>query len=306
LENKKLTICLTGATGWLGKSLIHAHGDLQDPHEFVAYGRSKSDISTDSGIAIENHKFDLNDISNRQFDVFAPFAFATREKALQMNDLDYISLNKELIADAVKVIRAGNVGSVLNISSGVVTQISESQSNDTSYSVYANLKRFQEEAFSAACDSVGIPLINCRVFSLSGKDMKEPLKYAIGNLVNQAITTRSIQLNSSGLVMRRYLDSRDLMILLLEYVMRGESVSIESGGEKIELSQLARLVLNHFNLPIDRIIYADTSVSLSNEYLSKRNDFERIAEEVNHSLAGLKKQIENVEKSLVEISRNFC
>jgi nucleoside-diphosphate-sugar epimerase len=298
LDNKQLTVCLTGATGWLGKSLLHSSRNPQEQHRFVAYGRSKTVITTDAGIAIENYKFDLKDIARREFDVFAPFAFATRDKSLQMKDQDYISLNRELIADSVKVIRAGNVGSVLNISSGVVTKKSESQLRDDSYSVYANLKQFQEETFADACESVGIPLINCRVFSLSGKDMKEPLKYAIGNLVSQVTTEGSIQLNSKASVVRRYMDSRDLMVLLLEYVKRGNSVSVESGGERFELGELAKLVLRHFNLSTNSITYVNTSASLTNEYFSLNNHFEVISEETNYPLTGILKQIENVAKSL--------
>ena len=301
IKGKTLTICLTGATGWLGKSLIETSLGAQEPHKLVAFGRSQSEITTDAGITVKNHKFDLKDIMRQEFDVFAPFAFATRDKALKMNNDDYIMLNKSLIADAVSVIRTGRVGSVLNISSGVLTQASESQLNDDSYSIYANLKRSQEEAFTEACESIGIPLINCRVFSLSGQEMREPLKYAIGNLVNQAVTSGSICLSSKGLVVRRYMDSRDLMTLLLEYVKRGVSISIESSGQRIELSELARLILDHFNLSTKSIIYRNTNDSLSNEYISSRNDFENFSAEMNYSLAQLPQQIDNVTESIAKL-----
>ena len=293
-----LTVCITGATGWLGSSLLHANQDSLAQLQFDAFGRSESKILTDTGKSIQTHLFDLKKITSKEYDIFAPLAFATRDKALQMSDRDYIDLNKAIVIDAVSVIRAGKVGSVLNISSGVVIQKSESQRLDSSYSIYADLKRFQEDLFSSACDSVGIPFINCRVFSLSGQDMKEPSKYAIGNLLCQAISTGSIQLSSKGLVVRRYMDSRDLMTLLLEYVRRGDSVSVESGGEKVDLIQLARQILKLYGHSPDAITFADTSTTQSNAYFSSEDYFEKIAGETNYTLTGIMDQIANVAKSL--------
>lgn len=298
MASETLTVCITGATGWLGQSLLHANLDSPAQYHFDAFGRSESKILTDSGNSIQNHLFDLKKITSKEYDIFAPLAFATRDKALQMSDQDYINFNKAIVIDAVHVIRAGKVGSVLNISSGVVIQKSESQLLDSSYSIYADLKRFQEDLFSSACISVGIPFINCRVFSLSGQDMKEPSKYAIGNLLQQAISTGSIQLSSKGLVIRRYMDSRDLMTLLLEYVRRGESLSVESGGEKVDLVQLARQILELHGHSPDSITFADTNETKSNKYFSSENHFEKIANETNYTLAGITNQIFNVAKSL--------
>lgn len=295
---QNFTVCITGATGWLGQSLLHANRDPLKQYHFDAFGRSKSEIITDSGTSIQNRLFDLNEITSKEYDLFAPLAFATRDRSLQMGDQEYIDLNKAIVMEAASVIRAGNVGSVLNISSGVVIKESESQLNDKSYSIYADLKRYQEDVFANECNSVGIPLINCRVFSLSGQDMKEPSKYAIGNLLIQAISTGSIELSSKGSVVRRYMDSRDLMTLLLEYVIRGDSISVESGGEKIDLIQLAKQVLKLCGHSPDSITYADTSNTLSNEYFSSENHFEKIADETNYTLADIKNQIGNVAKSL--------
>jgi hypothetical protein len=227
----------------------------------------------------------LKKITSKEYDIFAPLAFATRDKALHMSDQDYIYINKAIVTDAVNVIRGGKVGSVLNISSGVVVKKSESQLLDSSYAIYADLKRFQEDLFSSACNSVGIPFINCRVFSLSGQDMREPSKYAIGNLVQQAISTGSIQLNSRGLV------------------RRGDSISVESGGEKVDLLQLAKQILKQYGHSPDSISFADINETQSNEYCSLENHFETIASETNYALSGVADQIANVAKSLERLQR---
>jgi len=88
------------------------------------------------------------------------------------------------------------------------------------------------------------------------------------------------------------------MTLLLEYIMRGNSVSVESGGEKVDLIQLARQILIQYGYSPDSITFADSNVAQSNEYFSSKNHFEKIAGETSYALAGITDQIANVERSL--------
>ena len=298
MENPELSICLTGATGWLGRSLLEVLNDSKSPHKIALHGRNESTILSDSGQAFNVQLFDLETIIKQEFDVFAPLAFATRDKMNKMSEEEYSSFNKNIIADAVNVIRGGNVGSVINLSSGVVSQKSESQQKDPSYSLYADLKEFQENEFANACSDVGIPFINCRVFSVTGIDMREPSKFAIGNLVKQAMIEGSIVLNSKSSVKRRYMDSRDLMYLLIKCVGKGSSLNIESGGEAVDLVNLSKKILKEFERAMGNISFATDELQETNDYFSYRDDFEIIAKSHDYSLSSLAMQIRNVAISI--------
>lgn len=298
MADKALSICLTGATGWLGRSLLEVPLNSTTPHRFSIYGRNSSMISNDFGKSFQVKTFDTEVIAKGEYDVFAPLAFATRDKITKVNQEEYVTSNKKIIADAVSVILRGNVGSVINISSGVVSYKSESQRVDPSYNVYAELKDFQEQEFAAACDATGSQFINCRVFSVTGIDMTEPSKFAIGNLIEQTILKSSIELNSKSSVVRRYMDTRDLMYLLLKCVGENSSLNLESGGEEANLIELSKRILEQFNYSTENISFKTDETLLSNNYLSNRDDFETLANKFDYPLTHLAEQIDNVEKAI--------
>jgi nucleoside-diphosphate-sugar epimerase len=287
------SICLTGATGWLGRSLLSI--GLKNPTiNFSIFGRQDSTLNIGAGEKLQVKKFDVERMTSQSFDVFAPFAFLTRDRALNLKDEDYCAVNRRLIADAVNVVRGGNVGALLNISSGAVSGVSDYQRIDKSYLQYAELKRIQEEEFANACSDMGIPFINCRVFSLTGIDMQEPTKYAFGDLILQALTKGVIELNSRSLVTRRYMDSRDLMYLLVKLVGKGRSSYLESGGQKVNLVEIAKMILTKFNLDIEAIRFKTDHSLAKNEYFSDKNDFESISKYYEYNLAPLEVQLNNV------------
>ena len=298
MADKALSICLTGATGWLGRSLLEVPLNSTTPHRFSIYGRNSSMISNDIGKSFQVKTFDTEVIAKGEYDVFAPLAFATRDKITKVNQEEYVTSNKKIIADAVSVILRGNVGSVINISSGVVSYKSESQRVDPSYNVYAELKDFQEQEFAAACDATGSQFINCRVFSVTGIDMTEPSKFAIGNLIEQTILKSSIELNSKSSVVRRYMDTRDLMYLLLKCVAENSSLNLESGGEEVNLIDLSKRILEQFNYSTENISFKTDETLLTNNYLSNRDDFETLANKFDYPLTHLAEQIDNVEKAI--------
>jgi nucleoside-diphosphate-sugar epimerase len=255
-------------------------------------------ILNDFGKSFQVKTFDPEVIAKDEHDVFAPLAFATRDKITKVNQEEYVTTNKRIIADAVNVILRGNVGSVINISSGVVSYSSESQRVDPSYNIYADLKDFQEQEFAAACDATGAQFINCRVFSVTGIDMTEPSKFAIGNLIEQTILRSAIELNSKSSVVRRYMDTRDLMYLLLKCVGKNSTVNLESGGVEVNLIELSKIILEQFNYSTQNITFKTDETSLSNNYLSNRDDFESLANKFDYPLTYLAEQIGNVEKAI--------
>jgi nucleoside-diphosphate-sugar epimerase len=298
VAGKALSICLTGATGWLGRSLLEVPLDSTTPHRFSIYGRKDSIILNDFGKSFQVKTFDPEVIAKDEYDVFAPLAFATRDKITKVNQEEYVTTNKRIIADAVSVILRGNVGSVINISSGVVSYKSDSQRVDPSYNLYAELKDFQEQEFAAACEAAGSQFINCRVFSVTGIDMTEPSKFAIGNLVEQTILRGAIELNSKSSVLRRYMDTRDLMHLLLKCVGENQIVNLESGGEEVNLIELSKSILEQFNYSTENISFKTDETLLTNNYLSNRDDFETLANKFDYPLTHLAEQISNVEKAI--------
>ena len=69
MADKDLSICLTGATGWLGRSLLEVPNDSTTPHRFSIYGRNSSTILNDLGKSFKIKPFDLQAIAKDEFEV---------------------------------------------------------------------------------------------------------------------------------------------------------------------------------------------------------------------------------------------
>jgi nucleoside-diphosphate-sugar epimerase len=299
---KNFRILLLGATGWLGKSLVEiVNANSVQNTQITLYGRLDSTFSVSSGKVLPIHKFDLKSMGKDIYDCFAPYAFLTRDKSLSMSRDEYVSANRNLIEKTTEYISSGNVGSVINLSSGVVTQMSEVQSLNGSYSDYANLKLEQEERYAEACRKVGVPFINCRVFSLTGEDMTEPWKYAVGDIVKQALESSSVVLNSKSRVLRRYMDARDLNVLLLNSAILGSTRYLESSGSLIDLLEFSNRVLMTLGKNGDSVRFnPGLQESFPPDiYYSKKNDMEQLAEEFSHPLKNLDQQISSIIKSVL-------
>jgi nucleoside-diphosphate-sugar epimerase len=298
-------VCLMGATGWLGKSFLEVIEEEKfNAAQLSIWGRTESKITTSLRKEYLIRKFDLPSLKLRAFHCFAPFSFLTRDKSLHLSRDEYIRVNRKLIDETTTLILYGNVGSVINTSSGVLSHFSDSQKSDKSYEDYANLKREQEEKYSAACSKVGIPLINCRIFSLTGEDMKDPLKYAVGDIVNQALTNASVILNSRAPVVRRYMDSRDLVHLLIDSARAGIPQFIESSGIQIDLTSFTKRVLAQLGLNSENVEYRSASEEPSNIYYSKKNDMETLAARFGLELKNLDQQVMNVVKAVKKLPRD--
>jgi hypothetical protein len=128
--------------------------------------------------------------------------------------------------------------------------------------------------------------------------MTEPSKFAIGNLIEQTILRSAIELNSKSSVVRRYMDTRDLMYLLLKCVGENSNLNLESSGEEVSLIELSRSILEQFNYPIENISFKTDETLLTNNYLSSRDDFETLAIKFDYPLTHLAQQIGNVEKAI--------
>jgi nucleoside-diphosphate-sugar epimerase len=298
-------VCLTGATGWLGRSFLEVmEKEESNTVQLSIWGRTETKITTSLRNEYLIHEFDLSSLKSQSFHCFAPFSFLTRDKSLHLSRDEYIRINRKLIDETTTLILYGNMGSVINTSSGVLSQFSDSQKSDRSYEEYANLKREQEEKYSAACSKVGIPLINCRIFSLTGEDMKDPLKYAVGDIANQALTNNSVVLNSKAPVVRRYMDSRDLVHLLIDSARAGIPQFIESSGVQIDLTSFAKKVLTQLGLNSENVKYRSASEEPSNIYYSKKNDMENLAARFGLELKSLEQQVMNVVKAVKKLPRH--
>lgn len=286
------TIAISGASGWMGRSAAHAALDLFGQSlELALLSRSAGQILVNG----RNHRTTTVDriAAGRKPDIFVPTNFVTREFFFEFGETLFLAQNKKIVSSAVNNIRRIEPKSVVVISSGVTSKPHD-PSKDQSYRAYRDMKLFELEQLTAVSDELGVPLIEARLYSASGKYMKSPELFAFGNIVKQA-RSGSVELTSSHEVWRKYLDAVDFMKVCLASALAEKSRVVESGGFLVEVETFASTCLSLFGFANDAIKRPRVS-GTGDRYYSSSEEFELLAEEMGITIASLEDQILTVSK----------
>lgn len=286
------TIAISGATGWMGKSAIEAA--IQDPTEHFDFQL----LSRSEGlIKIGEKRFSTTKRDNAVksgWDTYVQAAFVTREKAGP--DLSkYRQINRQIIQTARDDIYIGRPQKIVFFSSGILSH-PEVNDRDSSYQTYASLKQEEREVIYETAENIGATLVEGKLYSATGAYMTAPTSFAIGALLSES-QTGSVHIQSSRYVWRRYLDSVQYLRTLFAQAKSGVSAVVESGGQLIELGELAKECLRLTGNDTNAIFRPHPSQP-DDHYYSKSNTFENILTSLGERPMDLSAQLYNVAKAL--------
>jgi len=288
-------ILISGATGWLGKetiSLINesriakiSSGDLQ---LFSSDGRL---IKLTDGSQYPTSNF-LKNQDFPQLDAvegFINLAFLTRDKIKTMDPRDYIETNLNLISQSCRLVETKRPKWIVVVSSGAILDRSTGQlENDVNRNPYGFCKRIEELLLKDAARSVGANIVIGRLWGATGAEMPPNLAYAISDFIESARTKREIHIRSGGHVFRRYVDAGQFMEVLIKLAMAGESLTLDSGGELVELSELGTLVARFFpNTKLTRLAEPGSV----DDYYPKSDAFDEYARNLGVRISSIKDQV---------------
>jgi len=295
----ELNLAVSGATGWLGSELIRyvqSHKDFSRSH-IVAITSRNGVLQVEKNI-IELSKFDSLS-KNLEIDYYFDFAFVTREKFPQLGPKKYKEVNLKLIEDSVKFIKSYKPKAVLLASSGAVYKLNRYQ-HTIQNTLYSELKQFQEIELSEACKTVNSNLIISRIFNLAGNGIRKVDTFAIAEFVYRAIHNQDIFIKSDFPVMRRYCDINQFLSLGFYLSLNKESITFDTGGVKIEIRELAKLVIDKLNskskiktIPINKNLEPDN-------YFSNDFNYENLLEKcLGLKPATIYDQVESTKNALL-------
>ncbi len=270
------TVVINGISGWLGRTTVRSLRDsgFRD-YEIIGIGSHEREIQIRDEVfpvtKIENFK-KTSDIA-----IYFDFAFKTREIEKEIGQKRYQEINEELIAKSTHFILSNKPHSVVLASSGAVyealNQDSQAQPTTNSYSI---LKRMQEEQIEKASSTARATYIQSRIFNISGHEINKPNLFAISDLISQAIRKQEITIRSAGKVTRRYCLLEELVSLILFLADNSISAQFDSGGEIVEIRELAVRVANLFIQEIPIIEHHLPSSSLDSNYFSTSFKYENL------------------------------
>jgi nucleoside-diphosphate-sugar epimerase len=238
-----LTTLVTGANGWLGSELSKI---LVENHNLspLQLGLISSLVGKKNICQKIFNVTTFNDLDGvREIDNYYDFAFLPRHKIDLLGPKEYRNANVKIIMDSVKSILNFTPRNVVLASSGAVYKTGKIVECSSNF-LYSDLKKFQEEKISEACNKVNSNLIIIRIFSLSGHGIPINRGFAISQIINNALNNQKIFIKSNYPVNRSYCDVTQLLRMLISISNSGYSGTLDSSGIKIELRSLADKVVN--------------------------------------------------------------
>lgn len=288
-------VVIYGAKGWMGRSAIDymsgtaPHEDLMDRVLLIG--------SKQSQILINKHRFDIEDPASgfskiEKGAIFFNAAFLRREFLTRMDNLEYTKRNHEISTYAKSVIVEKQIGSFVNLSSGAARDLSI-DNNPVFTDLYSKLKSLLEQEYSELCSKTGAAFVNCRIYSLAGKYLNEYANLALSSFIAQALSKRSINIDSP-FSRRTYVDSVDLAQVLLRRAFFFKSETFDSGGSLVTMLDLARAITEILGRSDIKIHLGDDKPE---DYFGDFQTFNSLAAHMYVSLSDLNDQIHNTLKA---------
>jgi nucleoside-diphosphate-sugar epimerase len=291
-----MNFVVNGGTGWLGIATLRALERFEN--------NGKIEITSSDGRRFRAH--DLGEFNTKELtsntkidfkaDILVNLAFKTRDYISILGEEQYTKINLEILKSSINLAQQLKPKSIVIVSSGVVARNQESHGK-LDNTQYTKLKILEEETFTQIAKDIGANLVILRMWGGSGRDLTSPFKYAIGDLIKQAVTSDKIIVSSEQLVYRRYSDASQQLEIAIKCAISGKNLTFDSGGQIIEMGDLADLIKSTLKPNLKIIRKLDTSLP-TDKYYSESNQFDNLAKEYNINLFSLKKQIDETKVSV--------
>ena len=273
-------LLVLGGGGWFGRTLLHLVGSSVPVHATAS--------STRRGL----ETWDLARIRDFAPTVVANFAFLTRERISVEGTQEFNRINRQLTDQFLQTLELPGVHSAVTVSSGAaVTE---------PYKPYGQLKLAEEEAALASA-STALTVVVARAYAVSGPFVRRPRDYAFSDMVLQAADGR-ILIKAAQPTFRRYVSVSDLLTVCMRSALAGTTGLIESGGELLEMADLATRIVDRVNpsAEVSRVPMTSEAPSI---YASDNSTWEYAVSARKLRPMDLNAQIDAVAQGLVHYRR---
>jgi nucleoside-diphosphate-sugar epimerase len=301
LRASALRVAITGASGWLGQATLEmleqALGD-DFAERVCAFGSRARTIAMRSGRKIEI--LPLTDLASLASNatLLLHYAFLTKEWTASLDSAEYFGRSEAIAHTLADAIAAVGAEKLLFPSSGAVyglpTRTDRSTREDPEANPYGTQKLRDERRFSTLCGTHGVRLSIPRIFSLSGPFINKHDSYALASIINYTLSGAPVQLRARWRVVRSYIAIRDLLDTSIGWLLASREprrIVFDTGGEAVEVGELARKVLRVLGREDLPILRPEPGPEPDDIYLGEGTQFEELARQQGVALAPLEQQI---------------
>lgn len=295
-NNPKGSIVVTGATGWMGLTVIQELYRILPRSEARArihpFASQQSSIRVDPETLITAEP--LRNLSllakEGSIAIIIHCAFLTPDKLSAMGVEQFISVNQAITREICYALELNPKARVVSMSSGAAGDAPE-RLNTTEASakeVYGWLKLDEEHRLRELAATLVL-----RIFALTGRNMRNPRQYALGDFIYQALIDKQIIVNCTRKTVRGYGPAGEIARLAVLWAMSQEPAPkqpISTVSHIIELTELAKMVALRISVgrPVNSL-EADLPVDT---YIADPGDFLMILKRFRIICPSLERQID--------------
>lgn len=261
-------ILLTGGTGWLGKASLRVL-NKRYPDATVDLVASRNRDFSYLGKKYFVKTFEDLDVDRETYFGIIHLAHLTRDKIQFYGKKKYSEINKKITEQFINVVTHSKTQWVTTVSSGAVAHFS----GELDENPYSASKLFEENALLELCKSQNVGFSIGRLWGSLGEDMPVNTNYAVSDFIYQGVTQGQIQVNSKHKVYRRYVDSAEFMAVCVSSAELNFQEIFDSGGELIEILELAELIGSILKVPVT---YSNNRDGESDDYFPDSKSYERL------------------------------
>jgi UDP-glucuronate decarboxylase len=287
LRESGLRIVVTGAGGWLGQAtleMLERALDADFESRVVAFGSRARTVHLRSGRGVALAPLEEIGRLPASPTLLLHYAFLTKDRVAGLPPGQYFEASEAISARIGAGIAALGVTRMLFPSSGAVYGLpmrpDRSVRAEPDANPYGTQKLRDEERFGALCADAGARLAVPRVFSLSGPYINKHELYALASIVGAALAGARVELRARRRVVRAYVGVRDLLDVSIGWLLgdaQSGQVVFDSGGEPIEIGDLARRVVTALGRPGLEIERPPLGAEPDDEYFGDAALFDRMA-----------------------------
>lgn len=250
---QKTRFLLTGASGWFGKVALWEYEQLHGPeglrNEVRAYASAAKtiDFGSPHGPIQAQALSEIQQEDNPRG--LLHLAFLTRERVSSEGAEAYSTSNRAITASVAALIERHPSIPIITTSSGAAAALDGRPPNLIA-DPYATLK--QEEESLWRHDASSRMAVVFRVYAASGRFLKDPSLFALGDFIRQAKAGQRITIRSPRPVIRSYVHVGTLMRLcwlMLKQPLPSGYRQIDAVTHSVSLLELAQLISAHWSLP---------------------------------------------------------
>lgn len=218
--------------------------------------------------------------------IFLNSAFLRREALSTVPAEEYVRKNREISVFAMRILKEKRLFSFINLSSGAARSM-DVVSNLKTADEYSRMKKALEVEFAELGRKHKTPIVNCRIYSMSGRHLNEFENLALSSFIKQVQGSNQIEVKSPR-TKRTYLDATNLASILFNIACKGDDANFDSGGTLVTMSELASNVASALGKKDCEILYGDDQ---SPDYFGDYKSFNELATELGVEMFGIQEQI---------------